>query len=105
MVGRIILLLVSVMPTAALADSHGGGFHHSDMSFGMGYMFMGPVMMLLFLGILIALIVLLVRWLGGGRSVMSPHQSNRGLEILEERFARGEIEREEFMQKKSDLGA
>ena len=99
-----LFYLIALVPTSALASTHDGRFHYFDMPFGMGFMFLGPLMMVLFLGILIALIVLLVRWLGGGHSMMSIPKSNRALEILEERFAKGEIEREEFLQKKSDLG-
>jgi putative membrane protein len=52
--------------------------------------------MLLFWGLLIAAIVLLVKGCGvrGDKSA---------LDILKERYARGEIERDEFEQKKRDL--
>lgn len=49
-------------------------------------------------GGLILLVVLAVRWLGAGRSdetAKSPSHRD-ALEILEGRFARGEIEKEDF---------
>jgi len=53
-------------------------------------------------------IVLLIRWLiqaSGGRGPESERTAGgRALEILKERYARGEIERDEFEQKKRDLG-
>lgn len=58
------------------------------------------VTMLVFWGVVIAGIVLGIRWLaarGGGSS------SDRALEILRQRYARGEIDREEFEAKRRDL--
>lgn len=69
--------------------------------------FVGPVMMLLFLAAAVAVVVLLVRWLGGnghGHSGAGNHGRNRpALEILEQRFARGEIDEEEFRRRKQAL--
>lgn len=63
--------------------------------FGMG------LGMLLVWGLLIVALVLLLRWLAGGR------RPGRGrpdaLEILAERYARGEIDRAEYEQKRRDL--
>ena len=59
-------------------------------------------MMLVFWGLVIAGIVLAIRWLvsqGHGRA----HDS--ALEILRERYARGEINREEFEGRRRDLEA
>lgn len=55
--------------------------------------------MLLFWGLLIAAVVILVKgtW-GPGRD----HEKT-ALDLLKERYARGEIEREEFEQKRRDL--
>jgi len=69
---------------------------------GWGHMIFGSIMMLLFWGGLIVVIVLAIRWLSGGSSqgmATTPAQ-NRALEILEERFARGEIDKEEFEERK-----
>jgi putative membrane protein len=66
-------------------------------AWGLGMM----VMMLVFWGLVIAGIVLAVRWRvgqGGGP------RSDRALDILRERYARGEIERDEFEAKQRDLG-
>ncbi len=57
--------------------------------------------MLLYWGLLIAVIVALVR-LASGQS-RSQSAEKTALELLKERYARGEIEREEFLQKKQDL--
>ena len=63
--------------------------------------FMGPFMMLFFLAVVIILFVLLVRriWPGGTSGNSSPDVKN-ALVILEERYARGEIDKEEFDVKK-----
>jgi len=62
-------------------------------------------MMLVFWGLVITGIVLLIRWLvgaGGGSGLgQSP---DRALEILRERYARGEINKEEFEARRRDLG-
>ncbi len=65
-------------------------------AWGIGMM----LMMLLFWGLVIAAIVLGVRWLVGQPKVSQPDSA---LEILRQRYARGEINREEFEQKKRDL--
>jgi putative membrane protein len=62
-----------------------------------GMMFLGPLMMILFLAAIVVLVVLGVRWLGGSRLGGTPGPSpNKALDILKERFARGEIDKDEF---------
>lgn len=67
----------------------------------------GMLHMLLYWGVLILAIALLVKWLfgrrSGGPSARSPDKT--ALDILKERYARGEIGKDEFDQKKRDLGA
>jgi putative membrane protein len=63
----------------------------------------GPLFMIVWLAILVAVIVLLVRWLGGGSfGVGSPPRTPR--EILDERFAKGEIDHEEYDKRRKTLG-
>jgi putative membrane protein len=63
---------------------------------GIGMMFM----MLLFWILVIAALVLGVRWL---MSDQKERRSDSAMEILRQRFARGEINKEEFDAKKKDL--
>ncbi len=65
----------------------------------------GMVLGLVFLVLLIALAVWLFRvprWPGGQTPAADRH--SQALAILEERYARGEIDRDEFLKKKQDLG-
>ncbi|MHA1554021.1 MAG: SHOCT domain-containing protein [Alphaproteobacteria bacterium] len=75
---------------------------------GGGYgMFIGPFFMIVVLAAIIALVVLLVRWLGGPWSVAQSSrqlQAGRALDILKERYARGEIDKEEFEARRRVLG-
>ena len=50
------------------------------------------------LGVLVAIIVVLVRWLGGADG-----SARRASDILDDRYAHGEIEREEYMKRKHDI--
>jgi putative membrane protein len=59
------------------------------------------LMMLVFWGVVLVGLVLAIRWLfGQGRHP----RRDPALEILRERYARGEINREEFESRKRDLG-
>ena len=71
---------------------------------GWGGMGFGPIGMALFWILLIAAIVVLVKAVSGGGAT-ERRQERTALDILKERYARGEIEREEFEQKRRDLGA
>ncbi len=70
------------------------------MGWGMGF---GWILSLFFWVAVLVAVIALVRWMsdqprsgdGGGK---------RALDILQERYARGEIEREEYEQKRRDLG-
>jgi len=74
---------------------------------GGGYgMFFGPLFMILALAAVIAIVVLLVRWLGGPWTGVQPPYVPPGrtpLDILKERFARGEINKEEFEERRRVL--
>jgi putative membrane protein len=72
---------------------------------GMGWwMLFGGIIFVLFWGAIIALIVWVVRRIGRDTSVSSTGR-NTPLEIAKERYARGEITKEQFDQIKRDLGA
>jgi putative membrane protein len=65
----------------------------------------GALHMLLYWGVLILAIALLVKWLFGGRTSASaePPRGKGAIEILRERYARGEIDKKEYEEKKRDL--
>lgn len=67
----------------------------------------GGVLMVIGWLIALVLIILLIRWLIGGSRHhymgMMHHGDKTPLQILEERYAKGEINREELEAKKKDL--
>lgn len=66
-------------------------------AWGIGMMFM----MLVFWGLIIVGVVLAIRWL---LTQSRDSRADNALEILRQRYARGEIDKEEFEAKKRDLG-
>jgi len=62
----------------------------------------GGLMMLLWFALLVGLIVLIVRWLGGAPR---RHASPDALDTLKQRFARGEIDTAEFEERSQQLRA
>lgn len=101
MLTALPVLLASV-PALAQAPAERPGNWHPGWDWGWGHMIFGSLMMVLFWGGIILAIVLAVRWLGGSSSHggAPPPQGRRPLDILQERFARGEIDRDEFEERK-----
>lgn len=103
---RSILSIASLGGALApLASAHaqgwGGNYPGARMMWDYGWhgWFLGPLAMILFWGLLIAAVVLVVRWLTGPAA--GPAGSARApLDILKERFARGEIGKEEFEERR-----
>ncbi len=69
---------------------------------GWGWIGIGAVHMLLFWALIILAIVVLVRYLSGSSSGKD-RPERTPLDILKERYARGEIDKQEFEEKKRDL--
>ena len=76
-----------------------------DWNWGYGGMGWGMGLgMLLFWGLVLVGVVALVRGLGPGADRHAPPPPNHGaLDLLAQRYARGEIDREEYEQKRRDL--
>lgn len=92
--------VASMTATMAVADPEGPWDGH--MTWGGGHGIFGGFMMLVFWGVIIALIVLGVHWLrdnNGPSNMRSPD----ALDILRARLAKGEIDEEEFRRRKDAL--
>ncbi len=64
--------------------------------------FMGGFMWIFWIAIIVG-IILLVKWIVQQNRPGGQQQGENSLEILKKRYARGEIDKEEFEQKKKDL--
>ena len=104
---------IAAVPISALAQQspNGPGYGYGrhmmwggDWGFGM---LLGPIFWVLLLVAVFAAVILLVRWIGGPgpghwHHQMPPHRTP--LDILKERFARGEIDKEEYEERRRVLG-
>ena len=77
-------------------------------SYGWFHMFFGSFMMIVFVGAAVVLVVLAIRWLGGaspgGGLLHGGPPPKTPLDILKERYARGEIDTREFEERRRALG-
>lgn len=80
-----------------------GGMMGAMGNWGMGYGFFGWLIMLLFWVAIITGIVLLVRWLIDQGKLKGRQTEESALDILKKRYARGEIDREQFENMKREL--
>jgi putative membrane protein len=107
----MLLLTVTLSSDAVLAQRgpwrmHAGyGMGPGMMGWGYGMGWVGMILMVAFWVAVIVGIVFLIRWLvistrGGSRGDTS---EDSALDILRKRYARGEINKEEFEEKKNDL--
>ena len=101
------ILLLS--PALALAQEIPSHPHYGGHMWGNGMWggaIFGPLLMIFYIALLVGVIVIVVRWLSGsslgGRLPSSPAASS-ALDILKERFARGEIDKDEFDERRQAL--
>jgi|TARA_R110002110_G_scaffold138095_6_gene323697 putative membrane protein len=98
--GFVALSTPSVVLAQAQTDYHGP--HMMG-----GSWFMGPIMMIVFLAVAVIVVMLIVRWMSGSNQGQSQiHASppaRAAIDILKERFARGEIDKEEFEERRRIL--
>lgn len=85
----------------AVAQGYGPYYGHGMMGGYGGFgMILGPILFLVVLAALVVGIVAAVRWMDKGRHHSS---GQRPLDILKERYARGEIDAAEFAERKKML--
>ena len=96
---------LSLINLGALADGpKGAGYaHHGMWGGGWGGMFFGLIMMLLVIAAIAAAVVFVARVLGGGGFGTGKPSGKTPTDILEERFARGEIDAAEFEERRRVL--
>lgn len=103
----IAALLYLATPSIAFAQQAQGPFYGPHMwSGGWHGWFFGPIMMIVFIAVAVVVVMLLFRWLSGqghGGALHGP-PGRAPLDILKERFARGEIDKEEFEERRRVLG-
>lgn len=95
--------LVSGLPASAQQDWVPWRMHEwMGWGSGWGGVVLGPLVMIAWLALLVVVVVWIVRRLGGaGASGAGPERAAR--DILDERYARGEIEREEYLRRRQDI--
>ncbi len=98
-------LLTSVPATAlmtvpAVAQTYGDHPHMG--AWGWGGMILGPIMMIVFIAVIVGAVVLVLRWTGLGGSAVAGG-ANKARHILDERFARGEIDKDDYEERKRVL--
>ncbi|MEP3438869.1 MAG: SHOCT domain-containing protein [Hoeflea sp.] len=108
------IALVPLSATAALAQvgeipagnvpfRYGHGMMWGGDQWGGFGMVLGPIFMILVLVGIIAAVIYVMRHMGSGIVPGTGQSSSRALDILKERYARGEIDSKEFDERKKLL--
>lgn len=98
-------LLQSAPTLGQQIPGHNHGAHMWEG--GWHWMFFGPVAMIVFIAVAVAVVVMIVRWLAGPTHRYLPPHAPTGkqpIDILKERYAKGEIDKEEFEERRRVLG-
>ncbi|MFH1841213.1 MAG: SHOCT domain-containing protein [Candidatus Nealsonbacteria bacterium] len=103
-----LLFSLPVSVSAHTADSEDSGFTHMMGDYMSGgfcgvssWGWIGPILMIIFWALVILGAVFFAKWLTG--QFRDGKGKKSAIDILEERYAKGEINKEEFENKKKDL--
>jgi putative membrane protein len=101
----LIILIVNPFNSAVAQQRQYDGWGMGPGMMGWGMSWFGMIFMIAFWVLMIVGLIFLVKWLiqttSGKKDVFSG--SNKALEIIKERYAKGEIDKAEFETKKKDL--
>ena len=107
-IGGAVLGVLTIVPAVVGAftgwQGYGWGMMGPGMMGGFGMGLVGPIFMVAFWVFVIWAVVALIR--GGnwyGNPDYTVRQPDSALEVLKKRYARGEISKEEYEEKKRDL--
>ena len=105
---KLVPLAAMLAPVSALADPvEGYQSYGPHMMWGGGWAgwIFGPLMMLLVIGGIVAAIVIVTRSVGrSAHAAPGPAVGRDPIDILKERFARGEIDKDEYEERRRVLG-
>ncbi len=106
--GVIVAILIIVPLIIGLVGgwqgyAYGYGMMGSGMMGGFGWGLYMPIIMIVFWGLVIWGIVALVRGVSSRNNTGSSASAESALEILKRRYARGEITKQEYEERKKDL--
>lgn len=100
----VILLALSVLPMIFGLGMMGGGvMGRGSGGWGIGWV-ISWIIGLIFFAAIIAAVVWLIGYVFRSGTGPSTRQEETPLDILKKRYARGEINKQEFEEKKKDLG-
>ncbi len=100
-ISALVALAMVVTAFPAYAQTYS---EHPHMWGGGWSMIFGPLMMIVFIGAIIIVVVLLIRWLSGAPiGPAAVKTGNAPIDVLKDRFARGEIDQNEFEERKKLL--
>ncbi len=99
-IGAIVIL--SIVPGLIWGwQDYDCGMMDSGMMGGYSVMFLMPILWIVAIGLIIWAVVTAIR--RPGESDSTAKSADSALEILKRRYARGEINKEEYQEKKKDL--
>ena len=100
----ILSLLLPLNAAWAQQGNYGGWHMGPGMMGGWGMGWFGMIFMIVFWGLVIVALIFLIKWLAGSaRGDIQRPGKPTAMDILKERYARGEIDKTEFEEKKKDL--
>ena len=106
-IGGVIVAILIIVPTVigAVSGWHGSGYGMmgSGMMGGFGAMGLMGIFWIVVVGLIIWAVVAAARGTGQTGGSDSASHSESSLEILKRRYARGEINKAEYEEKKKDL--
>ncbi len=100
----LTVMWIVIEPATAAAIGYGDNFMGWGSSFGLGHMFFGGAMMIAFWGAIVLLFVVIHRFSGSRTEQLhSASKQSLSLSVLNERYARGDIDHDEFEKRRQSL--
>lgn len=97
----LVILILILIPAQVRADVDGYGHMMDWSAWSSGFMFIYPLFWILIIG---GFIFLLIKGFASVHKRKHEEQSKSALEIIKERYARGEINKDKFEEMRKDIG-